>query len=164
VPELTRANTISLEKASGFRYVPEAGSPFSSGVVALDGYTLSRFRFRSALPLADGLAAASRKIKALGCLPTALAGLELRAPQRMTRPGFAAFNKKYLSLIKLAGFPIGDTVSIARSDMVPKFDPPSVDSLVAFTVAVPRKTSAANTTGPDFLTSGRPEHATNPIG
>lgn len=80
----------------------------------------------------------------------------------MTRPGFAAFNKDYLTLIKLAGFPIGDTVSIARSNMAPKFDPPSVDSLVAFTVAVPRKTSAANTIGPDFLVSGRPEHATNP--
>jgi hypothetical protein len=151
-----------LEKASGFRYIPAAGSPFSSGVVALEGYMLSRFRFRLALPLADGLAAVSRKIKALGCPPSALAGLELRAPQRMTRPGFAAFNKNYLSLIKLAGFPIRDTVSIARSDMVPKFDPPSVDSMVAFTVAVPRETSAANTIGPDFLVSGRPENAANP--
>jgi hypothetical protein len=162
VPELARANTISMERASGFRYLPAAGNPFSSGVVALEGYALSRFRFRSPMPLADGLAVVARKVKSLGCRPSALAGLELRAPRRMTRPGFMAFNKNYLAQIKLAGVPIGDTVSIARSDMVPKFDPPTVDSLVAFTVAVPRKTSVANTIGPDFLVSGRPEHASNP--
>jgi hypothetical protein len=131
VPKLARANPLSLEKAGGFRYLPSAGNPFSDGVVALEGYTLSRFRFRSPLPLADGLAAVSRKTKALGRPPSALAGLELRAPQRMTRPGFAAFNQNYLTLIKQAGFPIGDTVFIARSTMVPKFDPPSVVSIRA---------------------------------
>lgn len=41
VPEFARANPLSLVKASGFRYLPSVGSPFSSGVVALEGYTLS---------------------------------------------------------------------------------------------------------------------------
>jgi hypothetical protein len=162
LPDLARASSPTLEKATGFRYIPAPGSPFSSGVVAMDGYTFSRFRFRSALPLADGLAAIARTMKTLGCPPSALAALELRAPQRMTRPGFVEFNQRYLTLLKQAGSPIGDTVSIARSDMVPRFDPPAVDSLVAFTVAVQQKSSAARNGGPDFLTSGKPEQASNP--
>lgn len=46
--------------------------------------------------------------------------------------------------------------------MAPRFDPPSIDSLVAFTIAVQRKTLAVQDIGPDFLTSGRPENASNP--
>jgi hypothetical protein len=162
VPGLADADSLPLGKASGFRYVPAPGSPFSSGVVAMEGYTFLRIRLRSALPLADGLASASREMKALGCPPNALAGLELRAPQRMTRPSFVEFNQRYLTLLKQAGFPIGDTVSIARSDMVPRFDSPEVDSLVAFTFAVQQKSSASRNGGPDFLTSGTPEVASNP--
>jgi len=162
VPGLAHADSLLVGKASRFRYVPAPNSPFSSGVVAMEGYTFLRIRLRSALPLADGLAAASREMKALGCPPNALAGLELRAPQRMTRPGFVEFNQRYLTLLKQAGFPIGDTVSIARSDMVPRFDPPEVDSLVAFTFTVHQKFSAAGNSGPDFLTSGTPELASNP--
>jgi hypothetical protein len=162
VPGLAHADSLPRGKASGFRCVPAPGSPFSSGVVAMEGYTFLRIRLSSALPLADGLAAASREMKTLGCPPNALAGLELRAPQRMTRPGFVEFNQRYLTLLKQAGFPIGDTVSIARSDMVPRFDPPEVDSLFAFTFAVQQKFSAASNSDPDFLTSGTPEVASNP--
>jgi len=162
VPGFAHADSLPPGKASGFRYVPSPGSPFSSGVVAMEGYTFLRIRLRSALPLADGLAAASREMKALGCPLNALAGLELRAPQRMTRPGFVEFNHRYITLLKQAGFPIGDTVSIARSNMVPQFDPPTVDSLVAFTFAVQQKSATTKNGGPDFLTSGTPEVAYNP--
>lgn len=141
----------------GFRYIAERGRPFSSGVAALEGRVLIRVRFREPLPLEQGLDHVAQYLAAENRRPSALAGLELRAPRVMSRPEFGAFNGRYLAALHARGFLSSDVVPIARSNVALLFDPPKTDVLVAFTYAAPSDARAA-AGGVDFLLSGRPEY------
>jgi hypothetical protein len=141
----------------GFRYIPEPGGPFSGGVAALSGHTLIRVRLREHLPFEQGLDLVARHLAGAGRQPSALAGLELRAPSVMTRPNFARFNARYLAALRARGFVTGQTVAVARSNMVPLYDPPKTDVLSAFTYAAPSDAGDAASAAA-FLLSGRPEY------
>jgi hypothetical protein len=144
----------------GFTYLVAPGSPFSAGVSAIDGYEFNRVRFREPMQLEQGLDLVANYLATAGRPPAALAGLELRAPKMMTRPEFGAFNSRYLTSLRARGFVQDENVAVARSNMVPAYEPPPTDVLVAFTFSAPSKTSKSF--GPDFLMSGRPEFANNP--
>lgn len=141
----------------GFRYISEPGSPFSGGVAAVSGHTLIRVRLREPLPFEQGLDFVARHLAGADRQPSALAGLELRAPSVMSRPDFVAFNKRYVAALRSRGFVMGQVVPVARSNMVPVYDPPKTDVLSAFTYAAPSDVGAA------FLLSGRPEYDGNHV-
>jgi hypothetical protein len=149
-----------VESDGGFAYLTDPGSPFSAGVGALPGHELTRIRLHRPLPLDQGLELAAKLLAAAGRPPTALAALELRAPKIMSRQEFSTFNGRYLEALRSRGFVTGDGVAVARSNMVPAYEPPSTDFVAAFTYAAP--SGAGATGGRDFLLSGRPEFATNP--
>jgi hypothetical protein len=154
-------SAVSQVPQGGFAYLPEPGVPFSAAIVATEGFVLKRMRLRHPIPLEAGLAWMARMIKAEGRPLASLAGCELRIPERLTRPEFAQFNKRYLSALRSNGFAAEENVAIARSNAAPKFNPPPAPVLSAFTFAVPNNDRHKGG-GPDFLVSGSPENATNP--
>ena len=146
---------VSLPQA-GYAFLKGQGHPFSGGVACLKGYALTRVRFRTPLPLAEGLARAAALIQAQGCALSALAACELRSPAQMSLSDFAAFNRRYVDLLRTNGFPAEAPFPMARSNVAPIYDPPSTNTLSAFTYA----TAAAGTDAharSDFLISGRAE-------
>lgn len=142
----------------GFRYIADPTSPFSSGVAALPGNALIRVQLRKPLPLEQGLDLVTQYLTDAGRQPAALAGLELRSPSIMSRAEFNIFNQRYLSAVRSRSFFAGQTVPIARSNIVPLYDPPGTHIVRAFTYAAPR--NARDAAGDAaFLLSGRPEQA-----
>lgn len=157
---------VSRVSEGGFAYLPESGAPFSAAVVAVEGFALKRMRLRHPVAMEEGFALMARTMKAEGRPLASLAGCELRIPERLTRPEFGEFNKRYLSALQSNGFAAGQSVAIARSNIAPKFNPPPVAVLSAFTFAVRtfavRNKDRQEGTGPDFLVSGSPENAASP--
>jgi hypothetical protein len=141
----------------GFRFIPADGSPFSAGVASMPTHTLIRVRLRAPLPFEQGLDLVVRHLAGAKMRPSALAGLELRAPAVMSRPDFATFNTRYVAALRAKGFVTGQIVPVARSNMVPLYDPPKTDVLSAFTYAVPND-PGQGAGGAAFLLSGRPEY------
>jgi len=148
--------THTVVSDGGFRYIPDPGSPFSKGVAALGGHTLTRVRFRTPLPLEQGLDYITRHLAGQGRPSSALAGLELRAPAVMSRPEFINFNEHYREMLRKRGFVIGQVVPMTRSNMVLLYNPPMTHMLSSFTYAAPSHARSASG-GTDFLLSGRPE-------
>ncbi len=75
----------------------------------------------------------------------------------MSRPDFGSFNKRYLAALRARGFVTGQFTPVARSNMVPLYDPPETDVLSAFTYAAPSDAGDAASAAA-FLLSGRPEY------
>jgi hypothetical protein len=139
---------------AGYSFLKGGIHPFSGGVACTQGYALTRVRFRSPAPLAEGLAKAAAFIKAQGRPLAALAACELRSPAQMSLADFAAFNRVYVEQLKANGFPAEAPFPMARSNVAPTLTPPSTNTLFAFTY------SAATTDAqphPDFLISGKAE-------
>jgi len=153
---LSSMTTVALSEG-GFSYIPDPGSPFSGGVAALSGNTLVRVRLREPLPFEHGLDLVARHLAGANRPPAALAGLELRAPAVRSRPEFVTFNRRYWAALRTRGFVTDQIVPVARSNMVPLYDPPATDVLSAFTYAAPGDAGEAASDAA-FLLSGRPEY------
>lgn len=138
--------------AGGYRYVP--GRQFSGGVAAEPGFALRRVRFRTPLPLAQGLAAARALLDASGRPPEALCACELRSPLPLAPEAFVAFNETYLAALRAQGFPAQPPYPIGRSNLAPILAPPACVVLFAVTFTVP----ADGPGGEDFFISGKPEN------
>ena len=139
---------------AGYTFLKGGMHPFSSGVACLTGHALTRVRFRTAPPLAEGLAKAAAFIKAQGRPLAALAACELRSPAPMSLADFAAFNRHYVELLKANGFPAEAPFPMARSNVAPTLAPPATNTLFAFTYAT---TTSEAQPRPDFLISGKAE-------
>ncbi|HXE29121.1 MAG TPA: hypothetical protein VN656_11435 [Stellaceae bacterium] len=138
----------------GYSFLKGGMHPFSGGVACSKGHALTRVRFRTPLPLAEGLAKAASFIKAQNRPLTTLAACELRSPAQMSLADFAAFNKTYVEQLRANGFPAEAPFPMARSNVAPTLAPPSTNTLFAFTYT----TTAAEAQGrPDFLISGKAE-------
>jgi len=160
---LGRVAHAQTPAGAGFTFLPAPGAPFSGGAATQPGFGLTRVRLRVPLPLEQGLTFAARFITSAGRPAAALAGVELRSPERLSRVDFAAFNKRYADALDAAGFTTGDLHSAARSNMAPEYDPPATAVLVAFTFAAPVPDRGSQRR-PDFVISGRPENDSSPAG
>lgn len=149
------AEIVSLPLA-GYAFLDGQRHPFSNGVACLKGYLLTRVRFRSPLPVAEGLARAASFLQAQGRPLSALAACELRSPAPMSVSDFAAFNRRYVELLRANGFPAEPPYPVARSNVAPIHEPPATNTLVAFTYTI-AAAGAETRARPDFLISGRAE-------
>jgi len=140
----------------GYAFLKGQSHPFSAGVACLSGFALTRVRFRTPLPLAEGLARAASFIDAQGRPLSALAACELRSPAQMSIKDFADFNRLYVDLLGKNGFPAEAPFPMARSNVAPIYDPPATNTLFAFTYAMAAPQMSAHSR-PDFLISGRAE-------
>jgi len=138
----------------GYSFLKGGTHPFSGGVACQKGHALTRVRFRAPQPLAEGLAKAASFIKAQNRPLAALAACELRSPAPMSLADFAAFNRRYVEVLKANGFPAEAPFPMARSNVAPTLAPPSTNTLFAFTYATAAAEAPAQK---DYLISGKAE-------
>jgi hypothetical protein len=135
----------------GFRFL-KGGFPYSQGVRAMPGFTVERARFAQPVPVADGFAAIYAHLAALGRPRTALCAAELRSPRQLSMSGFAEFNQGYVVVLEQWGLFRDGVNPVARSNVVPAIDPPTVTAFYAFGYTVPARDAL-----PGFVVAGSGE-------
>ncbi|MEO6623552.1 MAG: hypothetical protein ABIN37_01795 [Burkholderiaceae bacterium] len=135
----------------GYRFICGV-FPYSAGVAAQPGFAIERVRFGRVVPLADGFAAISAYLTAIGRPLTALCSCELRSPVQFTDEEFAAFNTAYVETLEKWNLFREGINAVARSNLAPAVRPPAVPGFHAFSYTVPQ--SDAN---PSFVIAGSGE-------
>ena len=136
----------------GYAFIP-AVRQYSAGVVAADGYRLTRVQFSSPVPLEEGLRRAAELIAAAGRPPGALCACELRTPAPYTEAEFASFNDRYVAALRRLGVVVDEGRNpVARTNVCPAAGLVRGPSLHAFCFAEPSVTPVA-----DFVVSGSAE-------
>ncbi|MBS0532126.1 MAG: hypothetical protein JSS22_22425 [Proteobacteria bacterium] len=138
-------------RGGGYRYIPGV-SQYSAGVAALPGFSLERVRFADPVPMKEGFARAAEIIKAAGRPLTAFCACELRSPAPFTESGFKIFNGEYTGYLSQWGITTNGANPVARSNVCPKLDPPSVPGFHAFSFTV-----LASNAPSSFIISGSGE-------
>ncbi len=142
----------------GYCYIP---GPFqySAGVGALPGFAIERVRFASLVPLADGFRRIETFLHDAGLPVTAFCACELRSPAPFTDAGFIAFNRDYVGTLERWGIVANDRNPVARSNVCPEIDPPTVPGFHAFCYVTP----AADAPGAFVIAgSGESQEGTGP--
>jgi len=142
---------IAIPRA-GYRYL-KGVFQYSAGVAAEPGFAIERTRFLRLVPLADGFRQIEEHLERLGRPVTAFCGCELRSPAPFTEDSFVAFNRVYVGTLERWGIFRDEANPIARSNVCPEVDPPTVPSLYAFSYTVP----ASAETRPSFQIAGSGE-------
>ena len=139
--------------AGGYRYV-DGAFQYSCGVAAQPGYRITRVRFQTPQPIADGFRRIEAIVTAAGRPMTAFCACELRSPEPFSEAGFSAFNRSYVEPLKAWGILDGDRNPVARSNVCPAIDPPDVPSFYAFSFTEPDADAL-----PSFVIAGCAEAA-----
>jgi len=119
----------------GYRYI-KAVFQYSSGAAAAPGFAIERVRLKRPLPLAEGFAAVEAHLRKLGRPTTAFCACELRSPAPFTEQGFYDFNRHYVQTLERWGLYRDGENPVARTNVCPLYEPPSVPSLYAFSYTV----------------------------
>jgi hypothetical protein len=133
----------------------EGGFPYSQGVIAMPGHALVRARFARPLPVTAGFDAIEAHLRAEGRPLTALCAAELRSPAPLTMEGFKDFNRGYVAVLERWGLVRAGLNPVARSNVCPRFDAPTVPSFFAFSYTVP--VAAPQPGGTEFVVAGSGE-------
>ena len=144
--------TVTHFPAGNYRFLAAPGRPFSSGVVADDGYALVRATFDTPLPLGQGLEAARRHVEAAGRPVTAIGAFELRSPRPFTQEGFDSFNVGYVERLAGYGLTAVPDQPTARTNVAPTIPGIGEPSVYSFTYTVP-----GDDLRPQFRLSGSAE-------
>lgn len=118
--------------------------PYSQAVLARPGFAIERARFAQPLPLAEGFAAISAHLAALGRPRSALCAAELRSPRPFTFGGFGEFNKGYVAVLEQWGLYRDGLNPVARSNLAPEIGPPAEPSFYAFSYTLPAARAGAS--------------------
>jgi hypothetical protein len=137
--------------AGNYRYIP-AVFQYSSGVAAAADFEIERVRFDAWMPLAEGFARVADYIRAAGRPLTAFCACELRSPSVVDEAGFRKFNEHYVKMLAEWGIFDGTNNPVARSNVCPEVDPPTVPSFYAFSFTRPKPQSM-----PTFVIAGGAE-------
>jgi hypothetical protein len=128
----------------GYRYLPGVFQ-YSAGVAAQPGYAIERASFVSAKPLQEGFDAIEAILRARERPLAAFCACELRSPAPFSEQGFTDFNRHYVRTLERWGLYRAGVNPVARTNVCPRLDPPSVPSLLAFSYTVPVDAAAAGT-------------------
>ncbi len=124
-----------LEQRDGhYHFVPNGvGSPYCRGVVAAPGYEVVHATLRRSIPWREGFAFVDRYLASIG------------------RPGAALCA---VDLLKSRGLFVDGENPVARTNVVPRLNPPAEQVLFAFSYTVP---TATGDTSPTFVAAGSGE-------
>jgi len=122
----------------GYRYI-KAVFQYSGGVAALPGFEVERARLAKPVALDDGFKVIEKHLAAIGRPVKAFAACELRSPAPFTEQGFKDFNIQYSRTLERWGLWRDGDNPVARTNVCPKYDAPSVPSLYAFSYTVPAR-------------------------
>jgi len=120
----------------GYRFI-KGVSPYSAGVAAEPGFEIERARFDAPIPMDEAFRRIKTCLASAGRPLAAFCACELRSPAPFTEAGFAEFNRGYVSVLESWGIVREGLNPVARSNVCPEFDPPSVPSVHAFSYTVP---------------------------
>ena len=149
---------VSKFAPGGYSFLPSVFQ-YSAGVAALPGYEIQRVRFRQPLPLAEGSTLLSNLFAPPGDRLTAFCACELRSPAPFTDEGFRAFNESYVARLRTWGLFDGTVNPVARSNVCPEINPPSVPSFHAFSFTI-----EATHASPTFVIAGSGEAPEGSVG
>jgi hypothetical protein len=130
--------------SGGYRYI-KGVFQYSAGVAAEPGYEIERTRFQRTVPLAEGFRAVAARLAEMKRPLAALCACELRSPAPFSEEGFLAFNRTYVGTLEQWGICHDGTNPVARSNVCPEIDPPTVPSFYAFAYTVPARPGARPT-------------------
>jgi hypothetical protein len=142
--------------AGGYWFLP-AIQAYSAGVMADDGHHLVHLRLCDPVPLGAGMDVARRLVgEVFGRPLAALCAVELRSPRPLGFREFAEFNTSYVSILERLKLLVRGVNPVARTNVVPVYDPPPEPSLTGFSFTVPWASGDPVGT---FITSGAAETA-----
>ncbi len=143
---------MTHNERGGFRFLGAPGLPFSSGVVADEGFDIARVVLQPVVPLERGFGIVRRYLEEAGRPVQALTGMELRIPAPLSRDGFEEFNRSYIETLDGWDLRVDGMLPPARTNVAPVDGSISEPSLFAFsfTAHEPALPGA-------FLISGAPE-------
>ena len=136
---------------SGFAFL-RGVFPYSQGVIAARGFAIERARFARPVPVAEGFRRTAAHLEALGRPKTAFCACELRSPKPFSFSGFGEFNQGYVAVLERWGLYRDGLNAVARSNVLPEFDPPAEPGFHAFSYTVPSAGAA-----PSFVVAGSGE-------
>lgn len=126
-------------------------APYSSSVIAQEGYVLCRAQFAAPQPLQQGFEQIAAHLAAQGRPRQALCAMELRIPEPLPFEGFISFNSGYRAILTDWEIPIGTYNPVARTNVAPAVAAPPVPSIYAFTYTIPSHSDLA---APTFVVAG----------
>jgi hypothetical protein len=148
--EYVVSQTIVFNEGN-YRYIPGVFQ-YSAGVAAEPGFTVERAMLARPLPLLEGFQVIEQHLAAIGRPITAFCACEMRSPAPFTESGFVAFNKDYVQTLDGWGLYRNGDNPVARTNVCPEHQPPTVPSLYAFSYTVP-----ATVTSGGFIVAGSGE-------
>ncbi len=116
---------------AGYSFL-EGIAPYSSGVIAADGYEITHITLAVSLPWEEGMRAARKYVESVGLSQWSLCGFELRCPQPHTMDGFIDFNTGYRAVLQDWDMFVDGENPIARTNVAPVLNPPSETMLYGF--------------------------------
>ena len=128
-----------IPNARGHYHFLQGIDPYSCGVVAESGFEIVRAALESPLPWRDGFDRIAEHLESLGHARQALCAVELRSPSPFTMQGFIEFNAEYCAILKQWDLYVDGCNPVARTNVCPTEDPPTVPSLHAFCYTRPNE-------------------------
>jgi hypothetical protein len=125
---------------AGYSFL-EGIAPYSSGVIAADGYEIIHITLAVSLPWEEGMHAARKYVESMGLSQWSLCGFELRCPQPHTMNGFIDFNTNYRALLQDWDMYVDGENPIARTNVAPVLNPPNETMLYGFSVCQESRSS-----------------------
>ncbi len=150
---------MTHNERGSFRFLGAPGQPFSSAVVADEGFDIARVVLQPVVPLERGFAIVRQYLEEAGRPIQALCGMELRIPAPLSREGFKEFNRAYIDVLDGWDLRVDGMLPPARTNVAPIDGSISEPSLFAFsyTAHEPALPGA-------FLMAGAPEAEEMAIG
>ena len=112
-------------------------APYSSGVVAREGFEIVHVTLGEMLPWRAGFERIDEYLTANGLGREALCGVELRSPEPFSMEGFGDFNGGYRALLEEWGLMVDGQNPVARTNVAPFADAPGEVCLHAFSHTAP---------------------------
>jgi hypothetical protein len=112
-------------------------APYSSSVIAQEGYVLQRAQFAAPMPLQDGFDYIAAYLESIHRPRQSLCAMELRIPAPLFFDDFISFNSGYRSILAAWDILVGDLNPVARTNVAPVIGAPATPSIYAFTFTAP---------------------------
>ncbi len=143
--------------AGGFAFIPGI-DPYSSGVIAADGFEIIHVTLQHPVPYRHGFELLDAHLRAAGRPRAALCAVELRSPAPFTRSGFVRFNAGYCELLREWSLLVDGANPVARTNVAPTHAVPVEEALFGFAYTVP-----APDAGRTFVVAGAGELRGGPL-
>ena len=142
-----------LNEAGGYRFLP-AIEPYSSGVVAADGYAIEHVSLRRPVPFAQGVSLVDDELRRRDRPRQALCNVQLRSPAPFSFGGFSQFNAEYHRFLVEWDLLVDGVNPVARTNVAPETGAPPEPSLFGFSFTRPGADPGAP---PSFAVAGAGE-------